>query len=113
MNAIEMMEQEIRKSLPSAWTRVRRPRNPYGEWWLDAKQDDHVVTIQWSPRRGFGVSASAFGDGYGEGPEETFAGEQEATGRVLELLKAKQHTTPPKNVLLQVHLPVRRATSID
>jgi DNA-binding XRE family transcriptional regulator len=101
MNAIETMEHEIRDHLPSAWTRLRRPRNPEGEWWLDAKQDDHVVTIQWSPRRGFGVSATAFSDGYGEGPEETFSERQPATGRVLELLKTKQHTVPPKEVLLQ------------
>jgi transcriptional regulator with XRE-family HTH domain/catechol 2,3-dioxygenase-like lactoylglutathione lyase family enzyme len=101
MNAIETMEQELREGLPTVWTRLRRPRNPRGEWWLDAKQDDHVVTIQWSSRDGFGVSASEFGDGYGEGPEETFTERQEATARILELLKTKQHTVPPKNVLLQ------------
>src|SRR5882724_252596 len=101
MNAIETLEQEIRGNLPTAWTRLRRPRNTRGEWWLDAKQDDHVVTIQWSPSHGFGISASAFGDGYGEGPEETFAEQEVATGRVLELLRTKQHTIPPKDVLLQ------------
>src|SRR5450432_4110941 len=89
MNAIETMERDIRSTLPTAWTRLRRPRKPQGEWWLDAKQDDHVVTIQWSPRRGFGVSASALGDGYGEGPEETFENREHAAARVLVLLRTK------------------------
>jgi Helix-turn-helix domain len=100
MNAIETMERDIRSKLPTAWTRLRRPRRPHGEWWLDAKQDNHVVTIQWSPRRGFGVSASVLGDGYGEGPEETLENRDEATARVLDLLKTKGHTAPPESVVL-------------
>lgn len=68
---------------------------------LDTKQDDHVVTIQWSPRRGFGVSASALGDGYGEGPDETIESREEATKRVLDLLRTKGHTTPPESVALR------------
>jgi DNA-binding Xre family transcriptional regulator len=101
MNAIELMERDIRSALPTAWTRLRRPRNPQGEWWLDAKQDDHVVAVQWRPRRGFGVSASALGDGYGEGPDETIESREEATGRVLDLLRTKGHTTPPESVVLR------------
>lgn len=100
MNAIETMERDIRSTLPTAWTRLRRPRSPQGQWWLDAKQDDHVVAIQWSPRCGFGVSASVLGDGYGEGPEETVANREEATARVLDLLRTKGHTVPPESVVL-------------
>lgn len=92
MNPIETMEKQIRESVPETWTRLRRPRNPQGEWWLDARQDDHLVTVQWSPRRGFGVSVNAFGNGYGEGPDETFANRQDAADRVLGLLKTKGHT---------------------
>ncbi|HEY6560147.1 MAG TPA: helix-turn-helix domain-containing protein [Polyangiaceae bacterium] len=101
MNAIETMERDVRNGLPKVWTRLRRPRNPQGQWWLDVRQDGHTVSIQWSVRQGFGISASAFGDGYGEGPEETFAEGREATARVIELLKTRQHTVPPKNILLQ------------
>ena len=101
MNPVETMERYIRSTLPTAWTRLRRPRNPRGEWWLDAKQDDHVVTIQWSPRRGFGVSASALGDGYGEGPDETFESREHATARVLVLLRTKGQTVPPAGVVLR------------
>lgn len=101
MNAVEMVEQDIRHAVPAAWTRLRRPRNPQGEWWLDAKHDDHLVTIQWSPRRGFGVTASALGDGYGEGPEETFDSREEVVARVRELLRTKGNTVPPESVVLR------------
>jgi Helix-turn-helix domain len=101
MNDIELMERDIRRALPSVWTRVRRPRNPQGEWWLDTKQEDHVVTIQWSKRRGFGVSASALGEGYGEGPEETIESREGALKRILELLATKGYTRPPEGVVLR------------
>jgi len=101
MNAIEALEQNVREAVPKAWTRLRRPRNPQGQWWLDTKMDGHVVTIAWSPRRGFGISSSSFGDGYGEGAEETYEERQQATARVIELLASQQHTVPPDAVLLQ------------
>src|SRR5450432_1096123 len=85
------------QSIPSSL----RPDQITGKGSLDAKQDDHVVTIQWSPRRGFGVSASALGDGYGEGPEETFENREHAAARVLVLLRTKGQTVPPAGVLLR------------
>src|SRR5450432_1822404 len=78
------------QSIPSSL----RPDQITGKGSLDAKQDDHVVTIQWSPRRGFGVSASALGDGYGEGPEETFENREHAAARVLVLLRTNGKPSP-------------------
>lgn len=101
MNPIESLQRDIERSLPSTWTRLRRPRNPEGMWWLDAKQNEYVVTVQWSPRRGFGISASAISDGYGEGPEETYGEQESATTRVLELLRTKVPTVPPHDVVLR------------
>lgn len=85
MNDIEMLEHAIQQDLPGAGTKLRRPRDPHGEWWLDVTHGEHVVTIQWSPRLGFGISAGASG-GYGEGPDEIFTARKDATERVLELL---------------------------
>jgi transcriptional regulator with XRE-family HTH domain/catechol 2,3-dioxygenase-like lactoylglutathione lyase family enzyme len=101
MNPIEILQRDIEQALPSTWTRLRRPRNPNGMWWLDAKQNDHVVTVQWSPRRRFGISASAIPDGYGEGPEETYEDQESATARVLKLLRTKAPTVPPHDVVLR------------
>jgi DNA-binding XRE family transcriptional regulator len=101
MNPIEILQRDIEQSLPLTWTRLRRPRNPEGMWWLDAKQNDYVVTVQWSPRRQFGISASAMPTGYGEGPEETYEDPKNATARVLELLRTKAFTVPPHHVVLR------------
>lgn len=101
MNAIESLQRQIERSLPAAWTRLRVPRRATGMWWMDAKLDDHVVTVQWSPARGFGVSASALSDGFGEGPEETFDQTRAAAARVLELLEEGEHTQPPRDVVLR------------
>ena len=101
MNPIETLERDIQRAVPEAWTRLRRPRNPEGEWWLDAKKDEHIVTIQWSSRRGFGISASALDEGYGEGPEETESNSERATARVVQLLRTRSHTVPPPAVLLR------------
>ncbi len=101
MNAIENIERDIRQKLPEARTKLRRPRNPEGEWWLDTKLEQHDVTVQWTPRLGFGISASMLGDGYGEAPEETYSTAKDATHRIIELLSNKGHTTPPTTVLIK------------
>lgn len=101
MNPIESLAAAVSHAVPAAWTRLRTPRDPNGVWWLDTNVDDHQVTVEWSPRRGFGVSASVLGDGYGEGPEETYADGDAATARVLGLLQKRTFTRPPQAVALR------------
>jgi catechol 2,3-dioxygenase-like lactoylglutathione lyase family enzyme len=101
MNGIESLQASVIQAVPTAQARLRRPRNPEGSWWLDFKVDQHLVTVEWSPRRGYGISASVLGDGYGEGPEETYPGEAEATARIIELLQHRAFTSPPTAVALQ------------
>lgn len=102
MNSLEKMEQDIKKALPGAWTRVRRAKSKTGTWFLDVKLDEHVLIATWSPRHGLGLSASALGgDGYGEGPEEVFEDIASATSRAIQLLKEKAYTAPPQEVFLR------------
>ncbi len=101
MNAIESLQENVLRKVPNAWARIRRPRDPEGVWWLDIKVDEHFVTVEWSPRRGYGVSASLLGDGYGEGPEETYESEAEAAARVVGLLQQRAYTSPPAPVALR------------
>lgn len=101
MYPIESIEQEIRSQIPSAWTRLDRPANQNGEWWLDVKLNDHIVRIQWSAALGFGVTASAGWDGYGEGPEEVFGDTNEVVARVVALLRTGEATKPPPEVALR------------
>jgi transcriptional regulator with XRE-family HTH domain len=113
MNPIETLERDIGRAIPTASTRLRRPRNPNGQWWLDVDRDEYIVTVQWSPRRGFGVSASMLGDGYGEGPEETFDSLESATRRVRALLEEKTHTVPPQAVFLREFREMLGVTQIQ
>lgn len=101
MNDIESLAAAVSQGVPTAWTRLRTPRDPSGTWWLDTKVDDHHVTVEWSPRRGFGVSASVLGDGYGEGPEETYPDAVSALARVVDLLQKRTFTQPPQAVALR------------
>lgn len=101
MNAIESLVAAVSHGVPTAWTRLRTPRDPDGTWWLDTRVDDHQVTVEWSPQRGFGVSASVLGDGYGEGPEETYPDAEGAIARVVDLLQKRTFTQPPQAVALR------------
>lgn len=100
MNAIEALRQDIERAVPGVEVKVRRPRNPDGNWWLDAKFAEHVVSVQWAPRRGFGVSASDLA-GYGEGADEVFEDRERTAQRVITLLRTQDNTIPPRDVLLR------------
>jgi transcriptional regulator with XRE-family HTH domain len=101
MNAIEQLQAQLGTALPAAKLELRKPRSAQGTWWLDATLDDHWVSIEWSPRRGFGLTASVLGDGYGEGREEVFRELSGAFERARTLLADRRYTRPPLKVLLQ------------
>lgn len=101
MNFIEELDKLVSARFPSAFTRLDAPSNPEGEWWLDIRDRGRTINVQWSPGRGFGVTASAFPAGYGDGPEETFESFGEAAGRVLGLMESGETTLPPPNVALR------------
>lgn len=113
MNAIESLAAAVSQAVPAAWTRLRTPRDPTGVWWLDTKVDDHHVTVEWSPQRGFSVSASVLGDGYGEGPEETYPEADTAIARVVELLQKRAFTQPPQPVALRELRALLGRTQVD
>ena len=101
MNSIEALKRDIERALPRVETKLRRPRRQDGHWWLDSTYDGHGVTIEWSPRRGFGISTDGLGDGYGEGPDEVVADREAAAKRVVELLVQRAGTVPPGDVVLR------------
>ena len=101
MNAIEALKRDIELALPDVELKLRRPRKPNGNWWLDATYEGHDVTVEWAPRRGFGVSADDPGDGYGEGPDEILTDREAAAKRVIDLLARGARTAPPHEVALR------------
>jgi DNA-binding XRE family transcriptional regulator len=101
MNSIELLKRDIERALPRVEAKLRKPRKETGHWWLDATHDGHVVTVEWSPRRGFGISTDDAGDGYGEGPDEVVEDREEAAKRVVELLAKGSRSIPPHEVVLR------------
>lgn len=101
MNAIEALGRDIERALPRAVIKLRRPRKEGGHWWLDAQLDGHTATVEWAPRRGFGISTPSSDDGYGEGPDEVIADREAASKRVVELLQRGRPSLPPHEVALR------------
>ena len=96
MNAIERIRDALRDTVPGVAASLRRPRLTTGMWWLDTSLDGHDVTIQWSPSKGFGISATKPEEhGFGEGPEEVYMEEPALLARALILLLKKEYTVPP------------------
>jgi DNA-binding XRE family transcriptional regulator len=57
--------------------------------------------IEWSPRRGFGISTAEPGAGYGEGPDEIYTDRAETSRRVIELFASRGRSVPPREVALR------------
>jgi DNA-binding XRE family transcriptional regulator len=108
LNPIQLLEQELHRRIPKVRTLLDAPEKPNAHWWLDAQVGKHVVSVEWRPGRGFGVSAGD--DGFGEGPDEVYADAESASRRVRELLKTGENTRPPDDVLLARLRDVRRKT---
>jgi DNA-binding XRE family transcriptional regulator len=100
LNPIETLQRDVLAALPGTSARLDAPRDPSAGWFLDLVADAHRVSVEWRARTGFGVSAGAE-PGFGEGPEEVYRGVPAATGRVLELLRNRSNTTPPREVRLR------------
>lgn len=100
MNTIEQLRDVVMAVLPSVQADLDSPKNPHGRWFLDLVLDNHRVVVEWSPRRGFGVSASDRA-GLGEGPEEVYNDVAAAVERVLHLFRTKESTRLPRAVRLR------------
>jgi hypothetical protein len=85
MNDIERLKCRLSEQFPTASLAVDPSETPSGSWWLDAHYHDRLVTVEWKPLAGFGVSTSS-DDAYGCGPDEVCRTESEAFERVRDLL---------------------------
>lgn len=87
--------ESLKERLPSAKVHVDEPLAKAGTWHVDVSLVGHAVVLQWSPKRGFGVSADP-DPGLGEGPHEVFDELEKAVDRVVRLLETGEHTHPPQ-----------------
>lgn len=100
MNAIEQIERILSETLPGAHLSLDRPKQPTGPWWLDAVLGEHSVTVEWRPKKGFGISSGP-SESYGEGPDEVLEDAALAVARIILLLKTGEKTESPRDVELR------------
>ncbi len=81
MNEIEWLVEQLKKRLPEAQTHVDAPERPKGNHWLDVRQGQKLITVEWRPEQGFGFYAADAG--YGEGPAEIVSSKEEALEKIM------------------------------
>lgn len=67
MNPIESLKEMINSN-----SKLDKPKNPSGIWFLNITQE---VVVQWQEGKGFGVFTSP--TAYGEGPDKAFETKEE------------------------------------
>jgi transcriptional regulator with XRE-family HTH domain len=99
MNQIEVLKQKIEARLPAVKAVIDEPRDPSAPWMLDVHFNNRVVTVEWRPHRGFGISATD-SHAYGEGPDEIVASPEAAAERIWALFETGATTAIPAAVTL-------------
>ena len=98
MNEIERLRSKVLARIPGAEATVDRPNNPLTQWWLDVLHRGKRVTIEWRPRRGFGITARK--TSYGAGSDELYTDVTSAARRTVQLLRTGQRTKQPGELSL-------------
>jgi hypothetical protein len=96
---MDSVVDSLKKRLTGADVRMEEPLSRTGLWHVDIRRGDHAVVLQWSPQKGFGVSAD-LSPGLGEGPHEVYRDSQEAMDRAVHLIETGERTRPPQEALL-------------
>lgn len=104
MNSIEKLLVALKKRLPKAVAELIRPRDSKGRWTLEVEHDGWLAVLVWIPLRGFGVTVGPVDEdaGYGENPDQAYPGDaDDLVDHVVQLLKTKSRTSPPRSVALK------------
>lgn len=112
MTTVDRFAKRLQQVLPRVEVEVDRPRDGGGTWWVDASLGDHRVTIDWRPRRGFGVS-SASSDSYGERSDEVYSDLERTVRRVAALLRTGAKTESRRDMILRQLREERELSQAD
>lgn len=92
MSELEVLADLLRAALPDLELSLDLPAEPGGAAWLDVERQGRIVSVEWRPRRGFGISLLETSEdpraGLFEGPDEIVSDPYVARDRVLSLLGA-------------------------
>jgi len=113
MNDIERLKDRIARELPNATLVLQTPNppRPTAAWWLEIERQGHHVSVEWKPRRGFGLTSP--GEGIGEGAEEVYDDVEMTACRILELVRKRGRTVPPAARALSALRNQRRFSQQD
>ena len=93
MSDVVVLMDLLRAARPVLELRLDLPVEPNGAAWLDVEWQGRVVSVEWRPRRGFGVSlletSAPPEEGLFEGPDEILTTPAATRDRILCLLFAK------------------------
>ena len=98
--SLRSLQEKITRRFPKAIVKLDETADANGSSFLDARLDDHSVTIEWRKRNGFGISARS-DIAYGEGVDESYKSEDDAFRRIASLFLSRTKTTPPREVRLR------------
>ena len=86
MNPLEKLLICIKKEFPKANLMLDPAKKKDASWWLDVVHNERAITIEWKPKKGFGLWAPSNEFGYGQGPDEIYTDLNEIYDRISILL---------------------------
>jgi hypothetical protein len=106
---IEQLARGVAAAFPAASLELEGSETAGASWWLDVRHEARSLNVEWRPHLGFGVTAR---DDVllGEGPDEVYRSREDATERVLELLRTGATTARDQPVSLGTLRRSRRVT---
>ena len=112
MNQLEELKARVLRDLPASDASLEVPRKKSGTWWLELSHQGHSLTVEWRPKKGFGIHCSP-GSSPFSGPEEILLDLDATTERVLKLLRDQKFARPPRSVLLRELREMANLTQVE
>jgi DNA-binding Xre family transcriptional regulator len=100
MNQIERIQADLMARFPGLSAEIDPPAVETGHWNLDVRRgDDYLMSVEWRPSRGFGISTPKPDDLW-SGPDEVFGDAGDTFARIVRLIETGGETVPPLTVRL-------------
>jgi hypothetical protein len=112
MTDVECLRDRLHERFSEASYKLLKPRTQTGSWWLDVDLKGYLLTIEWRPGIGFGLSTPTDGDLF-LGPDEVYADVDSAFERAKALLLSQTPTRPPTRATLPELREARRLSQSE
>jgi len=81
-NVLEQFRTRLLADIKNCEVEIDAPDNEAGNWWIDVRAGNKRMSLEYRPRKGFGVFDRD--SGYGEGPAEVYRTAKLAARRVVQ-----------------------------